>query len=79
MAIVFMENMIRQRLKEIQEQITEFRGPSLKERWLYWKSTTPEQHTRSATINELEKLTKSFDVKEIFFVSDQNIYGKNIF
>ncbi len=67
-AIVFMESMIRQRLKEIQEQITEFRGPSLTERWLHWKSTTPEQHTRSATINELEKLTKSFDVEKKDFV-----------
>ncbi|CAF0780463.1 unnamed protein product [Brachionus calyciflorus] len=60
-AIVFMETMIKEKLKEIQEQIREFKGPSFKDRWLQWKSVTPEQLTRSATINELEKLQKSFD------------------
>lgn len=47
----------------VQGQIREFKGPSLKERWLYWKSITPEQNARSATIDELEKLNKSFDVR----------------
>ncbi|RNA43510.1 dynamin-like 120 kDa mitochondrial-like protein [Brachionus plicatilis] len=60
-AIVFMEGMIKEKLKEIQDQIKEFKGPSLKERWLQWKNFTPEQIFRSATINELEKLQKSFD------------------
>ena len=47
---------------KVQDQIKEFKGPSFKDRWLYWKYVTPEQNTRSATINELEKLQKSFDV-----------------
>lgn len=67
-AINFMENMIKQKLKNIQEQISEFKGPSFKERWLRWKSTTDEQMARTATINELEKLTKSFDVHKHYFL-----------
>lgn len=46
----------------VQSQIREFKGPSMKDRWLYWQSITPEQQARSATIDELEKLNKSFDV-----------------
>ena len=61
-AILFMENMIRQKLQDLQVQIDEYKGPSFKERWIKWKSMTAEQQARSATINELEKLTKSFDV-----------------
>lgn len=60
-SIIFMENMIKQKLKSVQQQIHDIRGPSFKERWLYWRSTSPEQIEISATINELEKLTKSFD------------------
>lgn len=47
---------------QVQNEINELRGPSLKERWIYWKSISNEQLTRSATINELERLQKSFDV-----------------
>lgn len=61
-AIQFMDSMIKEKLKEIESQIREFRGPSLRERWLYWKNTTSEQTARGATIDELEKLNKSFDV-----------------
>lgn len=60
-AIIFMESMIKQKLKNIQEQVADLRGPTFSEKWLYWRSTTAEQSTRAATINELEKLCKSFD------------------
>lgn len=60
-AIMFMENMIKQKLKELKVEISEIRGPSFKERWMYWKSTTPEQSARTACIGELDKLTKSFE------------------
>jgi len=60
-AIIFMESMIKQKLKNIQEQVAELRGPSFSEKWLYWRSTTSEQATRSATINELDRLSQSFD------------------
>lgn len=56
-----MESMIKQKLKNIQEQVADLRGPTFSEKWLYWRSTTAEQSTRAATINELEKLCKSFD------------------
>lgn len=36
----------------------------MKERWIYWKTMTQEQVIASATINELEKLQKSFDVNQ---------------
>lgn len=58
-----MENMIKEKLNDIRQQIREIQGPSFKERWLHWKSASPEQTTRTATINELNKLTKSFDVR----------------
>src|SRR6218665_1622038 len=34
-------------------------GPSRMEQWMYWKSQTPQQIDRVATIKELEKLLQS--------------------
>lgn len=50
----------------VQDSIQEFRCPTFKDRWLYWTYATPEQRSRSATIDELERLQKSFDVKRVF-------------
>jgi optic atrophy protein 1 len=60
-AINFMESMIKSKLSEMDRQMSLFRGPSLKEKWIYWKNSTPEQQQRASTIDELEKLQKSFD------------------
>jgi optic atrophy protein 1 len=70
-AIKFMEKMIQEKLKEINDQIQDFKGPSFKERWFNWKYITPEQLARSATINELEKLNKSFDRLKLSLESDE--------
>jgi hypothetical protein len=48
----------------VQDQIKEFKGPSFKERWLKWQYTSEEQRDRGATINELERLLKSFEVND---------------
>ena len=47
---------------KVNGQIKELKGPSFKERWAGWKSVNDEQKSRSATINELERLMKSFEV-----------------
>jgi hypothetical protein len=69
-----MENMIKKKLADIHIQIAEFKGPSLKERWLYWKSMSSEQLARAATVSELEKLTKSFDVIQINIISNKILF-----
>jgi hypothetical protein len=45
------------------------KGPSIKEQWVKWKNATSEQKARSATINELERLIKSFDVRRLLLKS----------
>lgn len=62
---------IKLSIKLVQDQIKEFKGPSLKERWVHWKHITPEQHARSAAINELEKLNKSFDRLKLHLENDE--------
>lgn len=50
----------------------------MRERWFYWRSVTPEQNARGATIDELEKLIKSFDVslkkKKLYLKTSRFIY-----
>jgi hypothetical protein len=47
---------------QVQKQIKDLKGPSLKEKWWNWTHATDEQRKRSATINELEKMTKAAEV-----------------
>ncbi|XP_071840182.1 dynamin-like GTPase OPA1, mitochondrial isoform X3 [Apostichopus japonicus] len=58
-AISFMEKTLHQRLKETEAKINELNGPGTTERWMHWKSLTPEQINRRQTQEELEKLLQS--------------------
>jgi hypothetical protein len=40
-------------------------GPGTQEQWLKWKSLTPEQRNRSATMRELDKLILTSEVGAI--------------
>ncbi|KAJ8022051.1 hypothetical protein HOLleu_39430 [Holothuria leucospilota] len=58
-AISFMENTLKQRLKETEAKINEMNGPGTTERWTHWKSLTQDQVNRRQTQEELEKLFQS--------------------
>ncbi|XP_006813643.1 dynamin-like GTPase OPA1, mitochondrial [Saccoglossus kowalevskii] len=58
-AVQFMSNILTQRLKETEECIYEMIGPGWSERWLHWKSKTPDQHCRAEACVELEKLIQA--------------------
>ncbi|KAJ8708170.1 hypothetical protein PYW08_010536 [Mythimna loreyi] len=55
-AVSLMETALKQRLDMTQQELKELTGPGLKERWLYWQSTSDEQARRGEVRNELERL-----------------------
>lgn len=55
-AIKFMEETIKDRLKQTEDKITDLTGPGVQEQWLYWKHRTQEHNNRISTKNELEKI-----------------------
>lgn len=55
-AVELMETALRERLDLTQKDLYELTGPSLKDRWLYWCSSTEEQNRRAEVRAELERL-----------------------
>ncbi|KAJ8705907.1 hypothetical protein PYW07_010684 [Mythimna separata] len=55
-AVSLMETALKQRLDMTQQELKELTGPGLKERWLYWQSTSDEQSRRGEVRGELERL-----------------------
>ncbi|KAL1116742.1 hypothetical protein AAG570_005214 [Ranatra chinensis] len=58
-AIKFLEKGLKERIETTDKVLKEMLGPSTKERWLYWRSTTEEQNKRNYVKSELEKLLYS--------------------
>ena len=58
-AVNFMESAIQERLCETENQLSDLVGPSLTERWMYWRWKTEEQYKKDYIKYELEKLLRS--------------------
>ncbi|KAJ0170638.1 hypothetical protein K1T71_014009 [Dendrolimus kikuchii] len=55
-AVSLMDSALKERLDLTQREIKELTGPGMKERWLFWQSSTEEQHRRAEVKSELERL-----------------------
>ncbi|KAJ3633953.1 hypothetical protein MTP99_010868 [Tenebrio molitor] len=55
-AVKFLEISVKNKLKQTEDLLKTFLGPSAKERWLYWKYQSEEQAKRSAIKSELDKI-----------------------
>ncbi|XP_015835464.1 dynamin-like 120 kDa protein, mitochondrial isoform X2 [Tribolium castaneum] len=58
-AVKFLENSVKDKLKQTEDLLRDILGPSAKERWLYWKYQSEEQAKRSAVKSELDKILYS--------------------
>ncbi|XP_006637707.2 dynamin-like GTPase OPA1, mitochondrial isoform X1 [Lepisosteus oculatus] len=70
-AIQFMEETLQSRLNDTESVIKDMVGPDWKQRWLYWQNRTPEQHVRSETRNELERLLKVNEDHTAYLANDE--------
>ncbi|XP_071805420.1 dynamin-like GTPase OPA1, mitochondrial isoform X1 [Asterias amurensis] len=70
-AIHFMESVLKNRLQETEGRIQELIGPGSAERWVYWKSLTPEQNNRRHAREELEKLLQASEKHTPVLSSDE--------
>ncbi|KAM7535779.1 hypothetical protein Aperf_G00000094459 [Anoplocephala perfoliata] len=52
-AVNFLEDSLYARIKEVNQSISDLRGPGLLSRWVYWIDQTDEQRKRIATIDEI--------------------------
>jgi optic atrophy protein 1 len=66
-AVKFLEISVKNKLKQTEDLLKTFLGPSAKERWLYWKYQSEEQAKRSAIKSELDKILYANEVKVIFY------------
>nr|XP_020452483.1 dynamin-like 120 kDa protein, mitochondrial isoform X2 [Monopterus albus] len=83
-AIQFMEETLQSRLKDTESVIRDMVGPDWKERWLHWRSRTPDQHIRNETKNELDRLLKLHDDHTAYLANDEvttvrkNLEGRTV-
>ncbi|CAH0697891.1 unnamed protein product [Spodoptera exigua] len=55
-AVSLMDSAVKEKLDITHQDLKELTGPGLKDRWLYWQSTSEEQSRRNEVRNELERL-----------------------
>nr|XP_023653971.1 dynamin-like 120 kDa protein, mitochondrial [Paramormyrops kingsleyae] len=67
----FMEETLRARLNDTEAIIQDMVGPDWKQRWLYWRSRSPDQSVCSETRNELEKLLRLRENHTAYLASDE--------
>ncbi|XP_055718159.1 dynamin-like 120 kDa protein, mitochondrial isoform X4 [Salvelinus fontinalis] len=83
-AIQFMEETLQARLKDTDSVINDMVGPDWKQRWMSWKTRSPEQHTRNETRNELERLLKLHEDHTAYLANDEvttvrkNLEGRGV-
>ncbi|KAJ8390399.1 hypothetical protein AAFF_G00107930 [Aldrovandia affinis] len=70
-AIHFMEETLETRLKDTETVIEDMVGPGWKQRWMYWKSRSPEQHIHNETKNELERMLKLHEDHTAYLANDE--------
>uniref|UniRef100_A0A5K3F625 Dynamin-like GTPase OPA1, mitochondrial n=3 Tax=Mesocestoides corti TaxID=53468 RepID=A0A5K3F625_MESCO len=52
-AVNFLEDALYSRIKEVNQAISDLRGPGLLSRWVHWTNQTDDQRKRVATIDEI--------------------------
>ncbi|XP_060690766.1 dynamin-like 120 kDa protein, mitochondrial isoform X1 [Hemiscyllium ocellatum] len=70
-AIHFLEETLQARLRDTESIIRDMVGPNWQERWFYWKSQSKEQHIRSETKSELERLLKINEDHTAYLANDE--------
>ncbi|XP_050674863.1 dynamin-like 120 kDa protein, mitochondrial isoform X3 [Leptidea sinapis] len=55
-AVTLMDSALSERLQQSERELKTLTGPSFRERWLYWQSTSDEQRRRAEVRSELERL-----------------------
>ena len=55
-AVKFLESSVKNKIKQSEQFLKEVLGPSMKERWLYWKYRTEFQQNCNAVKTELDKI-----------------------
>lgn len=55
-AVKFLEQCLKERLAETEDRLHDLLGPTTKEKWMYWRYSTPEQQLRNSIRNELDKI-----------------------
>lgn len=58
-AVKFLETSIKDKLQQTEAEIKRLLGPSAKERWLYWRYLTEDEHKRNSVKSELDKVLHS--------------------
>lgn len=60
-AVKFLESSLKEKIKESETNLKDLLGPSLKERWIYWKYQNEAQAKRHQVKNELDRVLYSND------------------
>ncbi|KAI4464472.1 dynamin [Holotrichia oblita] len=58
-AVKFLESSVKNKLKQNEAFLKQMLGPSFKERWLYWRTSSDEQQKCNAVKSELDKILHS--------------------
>ncbi|XP_060516736.1 dynamin-like 120 kDa protein, mitochondrial isoform X2 [Cylas formicarius] len=59
LAVKFLENSVKEKLKESEKNLKKLLGPSAKERWLYWQYQSEDELKRNYVKGELDKVLYS--------------------
>ncbi|XP_041377783.1 dynamin-like 120 kDa protein, mitochondrial isoform X2 [Gigantopelta aegis] len=70
-AIKFMEDTLKDKVKQAEEVIKKLLGPTTFEQWTQWKGLTEENRNRVATKNELDKIISSQPQHSSHLVPDE--------
>lgn len=70
-AIKFMEETLRERLQQTEEQLKQMTGPSSWDQWVRWKSCSDDHRNRNAVKMELEKVLSSTPDHKLHLVADE--------
>ncbi|KAK7501859.1 hypothetical protein BaRGS_00006945 [Batillaria attramentaria] len=70
-AIRFMEETLKTKLKQTEEQLQQLTGPGTWDQWVHWQSSTDDHRTRRAVKMELEKMLTSTPDHKLHLASDE--------
>ncbi|CAL8079638.1 unnamed protein product [Calicophoron daubneyi] len=59
-SVEFLDQALKNRLKTVNQSIDTMCGPNRLQRWIYWRSQTPEQRMRRDVVQEIDNLLVSY-------------------
>ncbi|XP_025080779.1 dynamin-like 120 kDa protein, mitochondrial isoform X2 [Pomacea canaliculata] len=77
-AIKFMEDTLKERLKQTEDKLQQMTGPSAWDQWMLWKGCTDDHHNRRAVKTELEKMLGSSQNKVHLGADELTAVRKNL-